>query len=275
MTRKKSVQSSVDSSLVFKFVIRLAILTSDIPHIDVVPWLGIREPFSSLSHLLGAIVFTCLSIGFVRRGRGNVIHEGSLFILAISSVLLLLASGIYHVFWPGPIREILLRIDVAGVFVLIAASMTPVHAILYAGLARWLPLILIWTVAITGIVWRTLFCQSTPGPEGIAFFLLFGWCGVVTTFFLVRRFGWNFVHHAALSGVSYTIGAIGLMLHRPILIPGVIGPHEIWHVAVLIGIAFQWRFVSQFAVGYASAYPHTAAPKNQRENLSKQTIINR
>ena len=223
-------------------------MTTAIVHaIDVVPWLGCREPFSSLSHLIGAGLFAGLAFNLVRRGEGDWRRTVSLSAFGLSTVTLLCLSGIYHLFWPGPMREIMLRADVSAVFLLIAGSMTPVHAILFRGIGRWGALTLIWSVALGGIIWRMLFCENTPGPYGIAFFLLFGWGSVITAVIIWRRFGWNFVRPAVLSGLAYTIGAIGLLLHQPILIPGIIGPHEIWHLAVLCGLGLQWRFVHQFA----------------------------
>ena len=225
-------------------------LISHLPHeIDVLPWLGCREPFSSLSHFLGAGVFSGLSIGLIRRGRGDWIRMFSLAVLGISSVTLLVMSGTYHLFWPGPTREFLLRADVAAVFLLIAGSMTPVHAILFTGISRWGALALIWIVAIGGITWRILFCENTPGPAGILFFLLFGWGSVISAFVLWRRFGWTFIQPAVFAGFAYTLGAIGLMLNFPTLIPGIVGPHEIWHVAVLCGLGLHWHFVNLFASG--------------------------
>jgi channel protein (hemolysin III family) len=216
---------------------------------------GCREPFSSVSHLLGAAVFAGLAWTLIARGRGDWWRTGSLAALAISSVTLLLLSGIYHLCWPGPLREFMLRADVAGVFLLIAGSMTPVHAILFRGWSRWGALLLIWTVAIAGILWRMCFCESTPGPTGIAFFLLFGWGSAVTAVVLGLRLGWKFIQPAVLAGLAYTIGAIGLVLHRPILIPGIIGPHELWHVAVLIGLGLHWYFVYGFAAGLQPISP--------------------
>ena len=224
-----------------------------IHQIDVWPWLGVREPFCSLSHLLGAGVFAGLSFPLIQRGRGNRLRVGSLATLGVSTVVLLLLSGIYHVFWPGPAREVMLRADVAAVFLLIAGSMTPVHAILFTGVSRWGALIFIWFVALAGILWRMLFCENTPGVAGIAFFLLFGWGSVISALVLWRRYGWSFIQPAVLSGLAYTMGAIILMLHRPTLVQGVIGPHEIWHIAVLCGLALHWQFVDQFACGKQAA----------------------
>ena len=221
----------------------------ELHHIDAIPWLGCREPFSSVSHLMGSAVYAGLAYQFIRLGRGDWVRTISLSVMAIASVLLLLMSGMYHLCWPGPIRETMLRIDVVGVFLLIAASMTPGQAILFTGPARWGSLALIWTVAVVGITWRLMYWDTTHGRPAIVVFLIFGWGSVLSGIILWRRFGWDFVKPAILSGVVYTSGAIVLMLHRPVLIPGVIGPHEIWHIAVLTGIGLQWYFVSQFASG--------------------------
>jgi channel protein (hemolysin III family) len=224
-------------------------LIRDIHQIDVMPWLGCREPFSAISHLMGAAVYAGLAYRFIALGRGNWIRTISLSVMAVASVLLLLMSGIYHVCWPGPLREIMLRADVVGVFVLIAASMTPAHAILFTGWARWGSLILIWTVAILGIAWRLVYWDTTHGSAAIIVFLLFGWGSLITGIILWGRFGWTFIQPAILSGIAYSLGAIVLMRDRLVLISGVIGPHEIWHIAVLAGIALQWYFISQFASG--------------------------
>lgn len=217
--------------------------------IDVVPWLGCREPFSSISHLIGAAVFAGLAPDLIRQGRGSIVRLISLWVLAIASVLLLIMSGLYHVFGPGAMREIMFRFDVAGVFILIAASMTPSHAILFRGWGRWGALALIWLTAISGIACRLRYWDATSGTIAIIFFLLFGWASLFSGVVLWRRFGWFFIQPAVLSGLCYTVGAIVLVIHKLILIPGLIGPHEIWHVAVLSGMALQWRFVWQFASG--------------------------
>ena len=51
----------------------------------------------------------------------------------------------------------------------------------------------------------------------------------------------------ALGGVAYTIGVGILGLHWPTIIPGAIGPNELQHVAVLLGLGLHWRFVFRFA----------------------------
>ncbi len=213
------------------------------------PLPGCREPLSSYSHMVGAVVFAFLAAILVRRGRGDRVRTTSLVVMAVSSVLLLVLSSSYHLCWPGPLRDFLVRADVAAVFLLIAGSMTPIHAILFSGRSRWLSLVLIWLAAGSGILFRMVFYTSVTGSAGILIFLLFGWGSSITAIVLWRRFGRTFVRPAIHSGLAYTAGAIVLLFHFPTVVYGVIGPHELWHMAVLSGLGFHWRFVFQFASG--------------------------
>ena len=150
---------------------------------------------------------------------------------------------------PGPLRQLMVRADVSGVFLLIAGSLTPVHVILFRGAACWGPLALAWTAAVVGIILRMLFFDSVSGEAGIAIFLLFGWGAAITAAVIYQRYGWVFVQSAVGAGLAYTTGAIVLTLHRPTLVAGLVGPHELWHLAVLTGLGLHWRFVFQFASG--------------------------
>lgn len=220
-----------------------------IDDIAVFPLPGCREPLSSLSHMLGAFVFTAMAILLIRRGRGDWVRTASLVVMAASSVLLLILSSAYHLTWPGPVRDFLLRADVAGIFLLIAGSMTPVHAILFSGRSRWIALVLIWTTAVLGILLRMIYHEFVTDAVGVSIFLLCGWGSLVTAIILWRRYGWGFIKPAVFAGASYTLGAIVLLLHGPTLVQGVLGPHELWHFAVLCGLSMHWRFVFQFASG--------------------------
>lgn len=217
--------------------------------IYAVPIAGVREPFCSFSHVIGACIFTLLAILLVRRGRGDRLRMISLGIMAYVCIQTLIVSSIYHSLWPGPSRELMLRIDVAGIFLVIAGCLTPVHVILFTGMERWAPLGVAWMTAIGGATLRMWYFDSLPSVAGIALFLMFGWGGAVTAFVLWRRHGWNFIQPAVFAGLSYTAGAVILLLHQPMPLQGVIGPHELWHLAVLAGLGLHWRFVFKFADG--------------------------
>jgi channel protein (hemolysin III family) len=222
-------------------------------HIDVYSIPGFREPFNCFSHLIGAVGFAALSFPFIRRGRGSRGRVACLVVMALSSILLLSLSGVYHMLWPGTAREVMRRLDVAAVFVLIGGTMTPIHVILFRGFHRWAPLTLVWGLAATGITLRMVFFASLPPGVGTACFVLLGWGGAISALVLWRRYGWSFVEPLVFGGIAYTIGAVILLAGRPVVLPGVIGPHELWHIAVLAGLGFHWRFVWAFAGGIEPA----------------------
>jgi len=209
---------------------------------------GFADPFSSLSHLIGAFVFACLAFPLIHRGRGNGGSVASLSIFAFSSVFLLSMSGVYHMLMPGgTARAVLQRLDHAAIFVLIAGTFTPIHIILFRGWCRWGMLALIWIVAITALVLKTVFFSGFPNALELALYLGLGWLGAVSGIALWRRFGFGFVMPLLWGGLAYTIGSVMGFAYNPVLIPGVIGAHELFHVAVLIGLSFHCCFIHRLA----------------------------
>ena len=47
------------------------------------------------------------------------------------------------------------------------------------------------------------------------------------------------------AGLAYTVGAVVEFLDWPVLWPGVVGPHEIFHVFVLIGVSLHFVFIER------------------------------
>jgi channel protein (hemolysin III family) len=214
----------------------------------IYPIPGFADPFSSLSHLIGALVFARLAFSLIRRGRGRSGHVASLSVFAFSSVFMLSMSGVYHMLMPGgTARAVLQRLDHAAIFVLIAGTFTPLYIILFRGWWRWGMLAVTWITAITGLVSKIVFFRGFPNALGASLYLGFGWLGAVPGIMLWRRFGFAFVKPLLWGGLAYTIGPIVGSVYKPVLIPGVIGAHELFHVAVLIGLGFHWYFIYRLA----------------------------
>jgi channel protein (hemolysin III family) len=246
--RVGAVQGNDVCSMGFSSTLNLA---TDALNVFAIP--GCREPVNCFSHLLAAVFYSVLSVYLIRKGRGSWLRTASLSIMAFSTVFLLSMSAAYHLVSPGDTREILRQLDIAGVFLLIAGTMTPIHAILDCGSNRGVSLLLIWSVAVAGITLRTVFSDSLPSGGGIAIFLLFGWSGLFTFIRLWRRYGYCFVEPVFWGGIAYSAGAVVLAQDWLVLLPGVVSAHEVWHVAVLIGLGLHWRFVFQFAEGPPAA----------------------
>jgi channel protein (hemolysin III family) len=211
---------------------------------------GFSDPVSSLSHLAAAVVFAGLSGFLVARGRGDARRVISLAVFAFSCVLLLSLSGVYHLLSPGTAaRGVLMRLDHAAIFVLIAGSFTPVHVILLR--QRWHGHLLawIWAAAIAGLTLKTIYFDAVPAWLGLLLYLGLGWLGLISTVALARIFGVSFVLPLVWGALAYTFGALADFANWPVLVAGVVGPHEVFHLAVVAGISLHWAFI----YGIASA----------------------
>ncbi|GAB5496547.1 MAG: hemolysin III family protein [Phycisphaerales bacterium] len=237
---------------------------------------GLTDPAGSLTHLLGAMVFLALGIGLVRRSLWSRPRWISLSVFVSSAVLLLLASGLFHAMPADtPVREVFKRIDHAAIFILIAGTFTPIHVILFKGPLRWGVLIPIWLAAFVGISLKMVFFDSTPEWLGITIYLVMGWAGAIAMVAAWRKFNLRFVSPLVLGGIAYTVGALCEFTGEPTLIKGVIRSHEMFHLAVLVGLGSMWGFIARVAKLSAEQIVGStieAKPQTLHENeFSKKT----
>lgn len=215
---------------------------------------GFYHPVSAVSHLLGAALFVVLGVLLLRRGRGDAARVAFLGVYAFSCVLLLSVSGVYHMtVTGGAANAVMLRLDHAAIFVLIAGTYTPAHGLLFRGPLRWGPLLLMWAAAAAAVTLKTVYFRSMAAGLGVSLYLALGWLGGASGLLLWRRHGFAFVRPLLLGGLAYSAGAVIEFLRWPVLIPGVVHPHELFHLAVLAGALLHWRFVRQFAAGHVGA----------------------
>jgi channel protein (hemolysin III family) len=221
---------------------------------------GFHDPFSAISHLLGAVVFLVLGLRLMYRGRGDRARLIYLGVYAFANVFLFAMSGVYHQMdSAGVARQVMARLDHGAIFVLIAGTFTPAHGILFRGWLRWGPLFFMWAAAITAITLKTIFFQDLPEWFGLSLYLVLGWVGVFSGTLIARRHGFRFVQPLLWGGIAYSIGATFDYLRWFTVIPGVLHFHEIFHLLVLLGAYLHWCFVWQFAAGANETCvgPHT------------------
>jgi len=211
---------------------------------DAISISGFSDPFSSLSHLIAAFVFSIFGVQLIVLALGHRGWVAAVSIYVFSVVFLLSMSGVFHLLDHETTgRAVLQRLDHAGIFALIAGTFTPVHAILFTGFWRWGVLTLIWTLAIIGITFKSIFFNELAEWVGLMFYLGLGWIGILSAYLTHRLHGFTIIKPLIYGALAYTVGASLEFLRLPIVIPGIIGPHELFHIAVIAGIAWHWQFV--------------------------------
>jgi len=209
---------------------------------------GLYEPFSALTHLLGAGAFLVLSLALVRRAGSDRRRRALMSIYGFSCVLLLLMSGVFHMTTTGtPLNRTMLRVDHAAIFFLIAGTFTPVHGLLFRGWLRWFPLLLLWAIAACGVIIKIAFFSTMSSTVSLTLYLAMGWFGLLGGLVLCRQRGFAFVRPLLMGGICFSVGAIMDLCYWPTPIPGVVHAHELFHLAVLGGMAFHFAFIWRIA----------------------------
>lgn len=211
---------------------------------------GHGDPISAGLHLLGAIVclWMCCLVwrgSTLRRRPVTLRGQGYLLAYLICATTLLTASGLYHLTPRGEeLRSGLQRLDHAGIFVLIAGTHTAAHGLCFRGIWQWGVIALSWTVAVVGVVAKLLFFESISEGLGLVLYLAMGWLGLLTLGKLASQGRWKGVAFVFAGGCVYTLGAVWEFFgsSSPEMVPTVFGPHEVFHIAVLGGVATFWRF---------------------------------
>ncbi len=221
----------------------------DSPTLDPTPFLGIADPISSVLHLGGAAVFAVLGFGLVQRARGDALRVAAIGVYWSGVLFALTASGMFHLTArETDARQLLVIVDHVAIFFLIAASYTPIHIIQFAGVMRWGILALVWIAALAGMVLKTFWFSAIPEWAGLSLYLGLGWAGLISAFALYRLVGLRALTPLIGGALAYTMGAVFDYARLPTIVPGVVGPHEIFHLAVLAGVALHWQYIRRITV---------------------------
>jgi channel protein (hemolysin III family) len=211
---------------------------------------GFNDPMSSLSHLVGCVIFFVLAIFLLRSALISRSGFWFCFQFAVATLLMLSMSFVYHMMGVGSTaRDVMLRLDVASIFVLIASTFTVIHGLLFTGWERWKIPLFLWLIVIVGVTLRSIFFHSIPSIIGDGIFLVMGWLGAVSSWMLWKKFGISGIKLVFFGGVFYTVGALINAMGAPVFIDMVWGPHETFHLLVLAGLGAHWAFVMSIADG--------------------------
>lgn len=156
-----------------------------------------------------------------------------------TSLLLFGNSALYHRFDWGPrTKAVLKRIDHANILLLIAGTYTPIAVLALTPDKGLLLLILVWSGALLGILFRVFWIHA-PRWLYVALYLLLGWAAVM---YMVDLFQASvpMMFLVIAGGLLYTGGAIVYGLKRPNPWPGHFGFHEIFHVCTVLAFLCHW-----------------------------------
>jgi hemolysin III len=206
-----------------------------------------KDPVSGLTHLASAIVAAVGSVFLVISGSSDPLRAAVLAVYGVSLVLLFSASALYHLARTTPPRELIFRrIDHSAIFVLIAGTYTPICVIALPGTPGALVLVTVWVLAVAGILSKIFFFGKIPDWVSTVLYVLMGWFAVIVAVPLVRNLPLPGLLWLLAGGGFYTVGTVFYSMKKLVVVPGVFGNHEIWHLFVSAGAAAHFVLILRF-----------------------------
>jgi hemolysin III len=158
------------------------------------------------------------------------------------------ASAMYHrVTWRPAVRPWVRRLDHSMIFVLIAATYTPVLVLSVDGLLPAIVLAIVWSGAAVGVALKLVWIAA---PERVvaAVYVVLGWIGLGLLPEVVVSAGVAPALLFVAGGVLYTVGALVYVRRWPDPAPAVFGFHEIFHLLVIAAAAVHFVAIAVFVL---------------------------
>jgi hemolysin III len=150
------------------------------------------------------------------------------------------ASALYHRGdWSLSVARRLLKVDHTAIFLLVAATYTPIALLAVEGALRAITLGAVWLVAAAGIAFEWM---PFGAPRGYVttVYLFEGSIGAAAFVPLWEKTGALGVALVAGGGLAYTVGAIIHAARKPDPWPDVFGYHEIFHLLVIVAAVMHY-----------------------------------
>jgi len=175
----------------------------------------------------------------VAHSSGDGPRQLSMLVYGAGLTLLFAFSAAYHVHtWAPGRRTILRRIDHANIFVLIAATYTPLAVNVLSG---W------WQLGILGAAWGAALVGVGTAVAGVqlrrwaraGLYVGLGWIAVPALWPISAVLPWTAIVLLIIGGALYSVGALLYARRRPDPWPRVFGYHEVFHLlTIAAAVAF-------------------------------------
>lgn len=160
-------------------------------------------------HAVGIVlaIAGCIALIITASNSGSVKLTAALVVYSAGLLAMLGASALYNSNTNQKLSRIFERIDLSGIFIMIAASYTPFMLAKLDGPMAWAILGGVWVVALAGVAMNLLARWNAPKVY-IAMYLTLGWAVLSIMDKLIHAMSPLGLGLLAAGGVLYTIGVV-------------------------------------------------------------------
>jgi hemolysin III len=206
---------------------------------------SVAEEFAnSISHGLGLIAVLIGAPFLIMaswRGGDRLFFVGAVVFVA-AMLLVYLGSTLYHACPRGGVKSALQVIDHSAIFLLIAGTYTPFTLGPLRGPWGWTILVLIWSLALFGVILKSVGGTQRGQRFSLALYLAMGWLILVAIRPLIAHLPAASLAWLLAGGFAYT-GGIYFFVNKSRRYT-----HFVWHLFVLLGTACHYFAVLACAI---------------------------
>ncbi|SCA58738.1 Hemolysin-3 [Chlamydiales bacterium SCGC AB-751-O23] len=199
----------------------------------------LEELANALTHGVGACFSLAGLIFLILQSvwHADALHLTCVIIYGVSLTFLYTISTLYHSFKKASLKRTFRILDHCAIYLLIAGSYTPFAALLIKGTMGITLLVIVWTMALFGIIFKIFFTGKMELLSNILY-LSMGWISIIAIKPMLENMPFASLVLLFAGGASYSLGIIFYLWDR---LPF---NHTIWHLFVLGGSACHYLSIS-------------------------------
>lgn len=209
------------------------------------PVRGFLHGGAAVGALIGTIYLAFETWGNTTVWIGSLVFGFALLVMYTTSTL-------YHsIPWQATWKRRLQRIDHSMIYFVVAGTFTPIAISGLEGVATWLCLGLVWSIAVVGTTLKLVLPEVSTGLS-VTLQLVMGWTVILWIPQIWTSLGAEAIVLIAIGGLFYTVGSVIFITKRPTLFPRAFSYHELFHVLVVVASVFHFLAVALYAVPAAT-----------------------
>lgn len=207
-----------------------------------------KELINTLTHFVGALLAIAALVMLVVYASlyGTVWHVVSFSVFGTGLSLLYIASTLYHAApFESRMKRVFKKLDHAMIYILIAATYTPVCLAALRGGWGWSLFGVIWGLALLGILIKSLNVSTHYILPGVIY-LAMGGLDVIAYAPTHAALSQAALFWLVVGGALYGLGTIFFVLDNILKRREWFGMHEISHIFVLLGSVSHFWFAFNY-----------------------------
>jgi hemolysin III len=219
--------------------------TAEVSSKPVIRQTHAEEWANVLTHGIGLLlaIGAALTGLIVAAAYGGVLRFATILTYGLALVLVYLTSTGFHLAgvhrWRDGTRNAWRLLDHCAIYLLIAATYTPVMLLAVGGAWGWCIFAIIWLLAAAGITFKSLMVGRYDSFDRMdtALYLAMGWLCVVAIVPIWMSLSSTGFLWLVLGGAFYSVGCVFFLWERLRF------NHAIWHGFVLVGSACHFAMI--------------------------------